>query len=108
MRLLLIEDDDGTAPTLVGTKRVIADDNGAPLFGTSGLKTAAGLIGKTLDPMSDTGDIASRVNALEAQLRGKNPPPPARIAELPEGAKQIGTSNGKPVYEVNGKRFIAE
>lgn len=27
---------------------------------------------------------------------------------LPPGAKQIGTSKGKPVYEHNGKRYIAE
>jgi hypothetical protein len=31
-----------------------------------------------------------------------------RINKLPDGAKQIGTSGGKPVYEVNGRRFIAE
>lgn len=28
--------------------------------------------------------------------------------QLPAGAKQIGTSGGKPVYEINGKRFILE
>lgn len=35
--------------------------------------------------------------------RGEAPP-----AQIPPGAKQIGTSGGKPVYEINGKRFILE
>lgn len=30
------------------------------------------------------------------------------IDKLPEGAKQIGTSGGKPVYELNGKRYIQD
>lgn len=33
---------------------------------------------------------------------------PAAPAALPPGAKQIGTKDGKPVYEINGKRFIVE
>jgi hypothetical protein len=28
--------------------------------------------------------------------------------DIPSGAKQIGTSKGKPVYELNGKRFILQ
>lgn len=32
-------------------------------------------------------------------------PPPQ---QLPAGAKQIGTSKGRPVYELNGKRYILE
>jgi hypothetical protein len=104
-----VETDQGIVAIMSdGSKRVIADDQGNPMFGTSGLKTAAGLIGKTIDPMSDTGEIAGRVNSLANQLRGGKPPAPARINDLPEGAKMIGTSKGKPVYEVNGKRFVAE
>lgn len=33
---------------------------------------------------------------------------PTTLGGLPPGAKQIGTSGGKPVYEVNGKRFIQQ
>lgn len=32
--------------------------------------------------------------------------PSKPLASLPPGAKQVGTSGGKPVFEVNGKRFI--
>jgi len=66
-----VETDQGIVAIMSdGSKRVIADDQGNPMFGTSGLKTAAGLIGKTIDPMSDTGEIAGKVNALTNQLRG--------------------------------------
>lgn len=33
---------------------------------------------------------------------------PTTLGGLPPGARQIGTSGGKPVYEVNGKRFIQQ
>jgi hypothetical protein len=37
------------------------------------------------------------------------PKPTPTLPELPKGAKQIGTSGGKPVYETpDGKRFIAK
>jgi hypothetical protein len=40
---------------------------------------------------------------------GGNPGNPrSNQAQLPAGAKQIGTSGGKPVYEINGKKFILE
>jgi len=32
----------------------------------------------------------------------------ARTNDLPEGAMMIGESKGKPVYEINGRRFVAE
>lgn len=38
---------------------------------------------------------------------GANPKPAAAPAGLPQGARQIGTSGGRPVYETpDGKRFI--
>jgi hypothetical protein len=91
-----------------GSKRVITGDDGKPSFGTSNLKIAAGLVGKTLDPLGNNNDIADRVNTVAGQLGGGGKVAPAKINELPEGAKMIGTSKGKPVYEVNGKRFIPE
>lgn len=33
---------------------------------------------------------------------------PKALSTLPPGAKKVGTSGGKDVYEVNGKRFIAQ
>jgi hypothetical protein len=33
---------------------------------------------------------------------------PAPKTALPAGAKQVGTHKGKPVYEINGKRFLME
>lgn len=104
-----LETDQGYVAVMSdGTRRILADDNGKPLYGTSGQKTAAGLIGKTLNQYGDNGDIAGKVNTLAGQLQGGRPQTPARMNTLPEGAKQIGTANGKPVYEVNGKRFIPE
>jgi hypothetical protein len=35
-------------------------------------------------------------------------PSPRRLDALPPGAKKVGTSGGKTVYEVNGNRFIQE
>jgi hypothetical protein len=91
-----------------GSKRVITGDDGKPSFGTSNLKIAAGLVGKTLDPLGDNNNIADRVNTVAGQLGGGSKPAPAKLKDLPEGAKMIGTSKGKPVYEVNGKKFIPE
>ncbi|WP_143053085.1 hypothetical protein [Nitrosovibrio tenuis] len=104
-----LETDQGFVAVMSdGTRRILADDAGKPLYGTSGQKTAAGLIGKTLNQYGDNGDIAGKVNSLAGQLQGGRPQAPARINALPDGAKQIGTSKGKPVYEVNGRKFIAE
>lgn len=104
-----LETDQGIVAVMSdGTKRILADDNGKPMFGTSGQKIAAGLVGKTLNQFGDNGDIAGKVNSLAGQLQGGKTQPPARINTLPEGAKQIGTSGGKPVYEANGRRFIGE
>lgn len=91
-----------------GSQNILKDADGNPLYGTSGQRTAASLIGKTLNQFGDNGDIAGKVNSLAGQLQGGRPQAPARINALPDGAKQIGTSNGKPVYEVNGRRFVAE
>lgn len=33
---------------------------------------------------------------------------PQPSPQLPPGAKQVGTSRGRPVYEINGKQFILE
>lgn len=44
-----------------------------------------------------------------AKYKGNPPaPPPAQpIANLPQGAKQVGTSGGKPVFQTpDGKRFV--
>jgi hypothetical protein len=91
-----------------GTQNFLKGADGKPMFGTANLKIAAGLVGKTLDPFSDNSDLAGKVTDMAGQLGGGNPPPPSRITDLPDGAKMIGTAGGKPVYEVNGKRFVAE
>lgn len=51
------------------------------------------------------GESAKDVDAFLAQSQS---PAGQSIPSLPSGAKQIGTSKGKPVYEVNGRRFISE
>jgi hypothetical protein len=67
-----VETDQGIVAIMSdGTKRVIADDNGNPLFGTSGQKLAAGLVGKTLSPLEENPDIAGRVNTLTGQLQSR-------------------------------------
>jgi len=87
-----VETDQGIVAIMSdGSRRVIADDQGNPMFGTSGLKTAAGLIGKTIDPMSDTGEIAGKVNALTSQLRGgKAEPAPAPSGKVRKFNPQTG------------------
>jgi hypothetical protein len=42
------------------------------------------------------------------QLGGNPGNPRSNKPQLPAGAKQIGTSGGKPVYEINGQKFILE
>jgi hypothetical protein len=51
---------------------------------------------------------AKTLRALTATIReDAAPKPESATAGLPKGAKQIGTSGGKPVYETpDGKRFI--
>jgi|GEM_PF-2235640 len=88
-----------------GSQVIQKGPDGKPMFGPSNLKTAAGLIGKTLDPLGDNSDIAGKVTGLADQLNGGGKPPPATLKDLPEDAKMIGTSKGKPIYEVNGKRW---
>jgi hypothetical protein len=87
-----VETDQGIVAIMSdGSKRIISDDQGNPLFGTSGLKTAAGLIGKTIDPMSDTGEIAGKVNDLTNQLRGgKSMPAPAPSGKVRKFNPQTG------------------
>jgi len=91
-----------------GSQVIQKGSDGKPMFGPSNLKTAAGLIGKTIDPLGDNSDLAGKVTGLADQLGGGGKPAPAKLNDLPEGAKMVGTSKGKPVYEVNGKRFIPE
>lgn len=45
-----------------------------------------------------------------APIAGGNPGNPRANVnpQLPPGAKQVGTSGGKPVYEINGQQFILE
>jgi hypothetical protein len=85
-----VETDQGIVAIMSdGTKQVIADDNGTPLFGTSGQKIAAGLVGKTLSPMDDNGDIAGKVNSLTGQLQARRQPKDSSEQESPESANSI-------------------
>jgi hypothetical protein len=59
-----------------GTQKALTGTNGKPLFGASGQKVAATLVGKTLSPYGENGDIAGKVNELTGQLRGDETPPP--------------------------------
>jgi len=61
-----------------GSHRALKGADGKPLFGTTGLKVAAGLVGKTLDPLGDNSGIAGKVTDLAGQLEGglDTPPPP--------------------------------
>jgi hypothetical protein len=55
-------------------------------------------------------EVSSRSGAPSAPAAGAQPAPgapKATVKALPPGAKQIGTSGGKPVYQTpDGKRFI--
>jgi len=68
-----------------GSKRVITGDDGKPSFGTSNLKIAAGLVGKTLDPLGDNNNIAERVNTVAGQLGGNN----STSAPAPKGTTRV-------------------
>ncbi len=49
------------------------------------------------------------VEEITKKAAAKNVPPGKKTSILPQGAKQIGTLNGKPVYEgADGKRFVQE
>ena len=44
-----------------------------------------------------------------APAKPSDPPPQAPVAALPQGAVQIGTSGGKPVYQLpNGQKYISQ
>ncbi len=63
--------------------------------------------------INDIKDQQERANARSAlaQQRAGSPKSSSVSAagvNLPPGARQIGTSGGKPVYEINGKRYIAK
>lgn len=62
--------------------------------------------------INDIKDPQERANARSAltQQRTGSPKPSTETAgtNLPPGARQIGTAGGKPVYEINGKRYIAK
>ena len=57
-----------------GTQNLLKGSDGSPLFGTSGQKIAAGLVGKTLSPLEENPDIAGRVNSLTGQLQAGRQP----------------------------------
>lgn len=59
--------------------------------------------------LSPSGQITTAPPRGAPQLPVTSGAPAAqKPAQLPAGAKQIGTSKGRPVYELNGKRFILE
>ena len=60
-----------------------------------------GLIEAAMKSGASINEAAKEVDSFLAQSQPKQ-----SISSLPKGAKQIGTSKGKPVYEHNGKRFI--
>lgn len=83
-----VETDQGLVAIMSdGSKRIIADDNGNPLFGTSGQKIAAGLVGKTLSPLEENPDIAGRVNSLTGQLQAGRQPQSQPSQESPKVRK---------------------
>jgi hypothetical protein len=57
----------------------------------------------------DYNALRGRVGLPERAAEPTKPEQPKALPALPKGAKQIGTSGGKPVYETpDGKRFIAK
>lgn len=51
----------------------------------------------------------ARPEAVAPIAGGNSGNPRANVnPQLPPGAKQVGTSGGKPVYEINGQKFILE
>lgn len=60
------------------------------------------------DTDADLGRQRERV-AQRLNLRDGRQPAAGAVTALPEGARQIGTSRGKPVYQTpDGKRYVAE
>lgn len=53
--------------------------------------------------------VLDHISNLERQLSGQGPTRAAPMTSLPQGARQIGTSGGRPVYELpDGQRFIQQ
>ena len=71
------------------------------------------------DSLKERRELQQTARAIAAELERRGlggaskpdapaAPKPAAIGKLPAGAKQIGTSKGRPVYETpDGKRFVA-
>ena len=55
-------------------------------------------------PADPRGPLSQKLFPLQPDKDPRGPTASGPV--LPEGAKQVGTSKGKPVYEINGKRFI--
>lgn len=53
-----------------GSHKILTGGDGNPLRGTSGLKVAAGLVGKTLNQYGENGDVAGKVTDLARKLDG--------------------------------------
>lgn len=71
------------------------------------MPAVAGQAGK-IDPSSMLPDLQTRPNP-SAFGGGTQPQAPKTYNALPQGAKQIGTSKGKPVYQLpDGTRIIGE
>lgn len=76
-----------------GSQKLLKGEDGKPMFGTSNLKIAAGLIGKTLDPLGDNKDIADRVTNVAGQLGGGNTAAPANASSNP--VRKFNPATGK-------------
>lgn len=65
-----------------------------------------------IDPPPPSNPVDAEIAKRLKERQTAGGPPPVKSgstpAGIPPGAKQVGTSGGKPVYEINGKRYIAE
>ncbi len=77
----------------------------AEAVGRNDTATAEGLQ-RDLESLKKRQIEASSVNQNDGQSTSQKKG--SVLSDLPPGAKVIGTSNGKKVYEVNGKRYIQQ
>jgi hypothetical protein len=101
-----IVQDDGSVVAIMkdGSRKVMTKDDGTPMRSIEAEKLVSSVskeVGKSLDALGATPEKNRQ------RARDMLPKPPKQLTGLPAGAKQIGTSGGKPVYQTpDGKKFI--
>lgn len=77
-----------------GSHKLLTGADGKPMFGTSNMKIAAGLVGKTLSPYGENNNVAGQVSDLAGQLGGGNAPAPAGPAPT-DAVRKFNPSTGR-------------